>query len=106
MAASRLSLRSIRCGGLTALSTAVRRVGEGTRRADGDGKEVIAMAKYRVTMTLVTEAESKERLHALVAGALGESLEFFSALALTEPSDDPVAPTGWTRELLRQLTGK
>ena len=64
------------------------------------------MAKYRVTMTLVAAAESKERLNALVAGALGESLEFFSAIALGEPGSEPVAPSGWTRELLRQLTGK
>ncbi len=64
------------------------------------------MAQYRVTMSFLMEATSKEAVHALITGALGERQEFLSVMEVGQPASDRQPETGWLAELLRQLTGK
>ena len=64
------------------------------------------MPKYRVTMSFLMEADSKEELVAEVTGELGERLEFLSALEQGGTKSDKKSESRWLRAVVKQLTGK
>lgn len=64
------------------------------------------MATYRVTMSFLMEADSKEELVAEVTGELGERLEFLSALEQGGTKSEKKSESRWLRAVVKQLTGK
>lgn len=66
------------------------------------------MTTYRVTMSFLMEADSKEVISATMNAELGERLEFLSVMEQHQPRSDrkPKADSGWMKTLVKQLTGK
>jgi hypothetical protein len=60
------------------------------------------MPKYKITKVFLVEADSKEAAVAKVTDEPGELLEFVSVI------EQPGSRTesGWTKSLVKQLTGK
>jgi hypothetical protein len=66
------------------------------------------MAAHRITMSFLMDIESKEEAHAIITGAMGESLEFLSVMETAEPRSErkPKTKSPWLKALVKQLTGK
>jgi hypothetical protein len=102
---------SLRAAALTAAAASgldTKAYDQGTRREPSDRKEVSPMPTYRVTMSFLMDADSKEKINARVNAALGERLEFLSVMEHPQPPADrkPKPEAGWLEILVKQLTGK
>ena len=66
------------------------------------------MATYRVTLSFLMDAESKEEAHTIITGAMGERLEFLSMMETADPRSERKrkSESPWLKELVKQLTGK
>lgn len=60
------------------------------------------MPKYKVTKVFLVEATSKVEAVAQVTADPGELLEFVSVIEQSQPKSQ----AGWTRGVVKQLTGK
>lgn len=58
------------------------------------------MPKYKVTKVFLVEAASKQEAFAKVAAEPGELLEFVSV------KEQPGSGSGWSKSVVKQLTGK